>query len=334
MSVLPPVGPAGNAHVDPNLPHNKVKKGKTSGNMPPHKVRTEDDPQKNIPKGKKGKGKPGNKPLSKRKAAHIQPEPNVNQKKGKKAEPPVPAKPEETGKKEDEKDYSSMTKEQLQEEQSQALNKAKTITKRYETNSLLGRAQQFINDPNNAPKDLRVTLTLPGESTPISLIPMSKELAATPEKFAEYQKLALEVLKQYEENNFQNYDPEQDKKTLEQLKEVMRQTAKCMKDDKHEEGDKGGYKNKWEQAWNKVRHEPVALEAYPDEKNESSVPRVKVSKPDIEQQEKKKPEENPDDENIPKHTQKQTAEPETPIKPVKQKPGSNIPPTPPPTLKT
>ena len=235
----------------------------------------------------------------------------------------TPGKTESTEKKEDQKDYSNMTKDQLREEQSQALNKAKTITKRFETHSLMGRAQQFLLDPRNAPKDLNVTITLPGETKPISLIPLSKELAATPEKLAEYQKMALEVLKEYEENHYQAYNSEQDTQTLEQLKDVMRQTAKQLNDAKHEEGIQGGFKNKWEQAWNNIRNVPVTLEAFEHDKNDSSVPRVRVHKPVIEPQEKKKPEETPEDKN----RQKPLSESETPTQSVKKKPGPNVPPT-------
>ncbi len=319
MSIPPSTGPGIPSPVTPQPQDSSGVGSKPAGKLPPHDVTKVEDPQKNLPKGKKRKN---GKPLAERQTQKTTPDASL--KKGKGAVPTAtPGKTENTEKKEEQKDYSNMTKDQLLEEQSQALNKAKTISKRFETHSLMGRAQQFLLDPKNAPKDLNVTITLPGETKPISLIPLSKELAATPEKFAEYQKMALEILKQYEENHYQAYSAEQDTQTLEQLKDVMRQTAKQLKDNKHEEGIQGGFKNKWEQAWNNIRNAPVTLEAFEHDKNDSSVPRVRVSKPVIEPQEKKKPEEMPEDKN----RQTPTSETETWAQSEKKESDTNVPPT-------
>ena len=301
MSSIPPSG--GSNPVNPQRsPASAADGDKAVGNMAPRSVSSVDDPQKQLPEAKRNRKKK-NKSLADRSAQPATADPSVKKSKGKAASaaasPASSEKAESAEKKETQKDYSKMTKEQLLEEQSQALKKAKTVSQRYETNALLGRAKQYLADPNNAPKDLKVTITLPGESKPISLIPLSEELKKNPEDLAKYQKMAMDVLNEYEQNNFQGYDPEQDTRTLEELKDIMRSTANFMNDNKYEEGERGGFMNKWEQSWNRVRFDRVTLEASEHEKNNSTVPRIKVSKPDIDPQEKKKADQKPDDDAKP-----------------------------------
>jgi hypothetical protein len=158
------------------------------------------------------------------------------------------------------KGLEGMSEEQLKSKQAEKLKEAGKLTERYETHSLLGRAKSALGNPNNAPKDLKVTVALPGKQ-PVTLIPWDKSLEER-DDIVELMDIAKKVLDEYEEANFKGYKPDDDFQKLSALKDGIRVIASKLHDDKHEEGERGGFKNDWEKGWNEVRFKPVRLEAF------------------------------------------------------------------------
>ena len=195
------------------------------------------------------------------------------------------------GKKDASKEPESLeglTKEELEEKQDKKFEELATATKRYETHSLMGRAKTAISDPLNAPKDLKVTVALPGKD-PVVLIPWSDKVAALP-NIADLRAIATKVLEEYEAANLSNYDKDKDFQLLGELQNSIRSIADKLGDNEHKEGVEGGFKNKWEKRFNEIRHKPVSIEAFEGHNYSDSASRVNAEKLPLEQQQQDKKE--------------------------------------------
>ncbi|WOG26773.1 hypothetical protein [Endozoicomonas sp. 8E] len=152
-----------------------------------------------------------------------------------------------------------MTKDQLIARQKEKLNEAAPIANRYEEFSLLNRAKEALDNPKNAPKDLKVTIAFPGKE-PVTLIPWDDQLMDRPD-FRELWDTAKKVLAEHETANFANYNPEHENEKLEIIKNSIKVIADKLGDNTHQEGE-NDYDNDWEKHWKDVRHKPVRLEAF------------------------------------------------------------------------
>ncbi|MGI9278798.1 MAG: hypothetical protein ACR2PX_04105 [Endozoicomonas sp.] len=156
-------------------------------------------------------------------------------------------------------ELESMSEDELKAKQKEKLNEAGKISDRYEEFSLLGRAKGALDNPKNAPKDLKVTIALPGKD-PVTLIPWDDKLMER-EDFQELLDTAKKVLEEHEAANFDGYKADDDVNKLSELKGTIKQIADKLGDNKYEEGERD-QDNEWEKLWKEVRHKPVRLEAF------------------------------------------------------------------------
>ncbi|KEQ19156.1 hypothetical protein [Endozoicomonas numazuensis] len=157
------------------------------------------------------------------------------------------------------REIETMSEDELKAKQKEKLDEAAKVSDRYEEFSLLGRAKGALDNPKNAPKDLKVTIALPGKD-PVTLIPWDDKLMER-DDFQELWDTAKKVLAEHEVANFENYKAEDDFNKLSELKGTIKQIADKLGDNKYEEGERD-HDNEWEKQWKEVRHKPVRLEAY------------------------------------------------------------------------
>lgn len=187
-------------------------------------------------------------------------------------------------------ELETMSEDQLNARQKEKLDEAAKVSQRYEEFDLLSRAKDAMENPKNAPKDLKVTIAFPGKE-PVTLIPWDDKLMER-DDFQELWDTAKKVLAEHETTNFANYNPKVDKAKLDALEDGIRQIAHKLGDNEHEEGERD-HDNKWEKRWKEVRHKPVRLEAF-EGLNRSNSPRVVAEQPSGNQSNPDGPGVNPD----------------------------------------
>ncbi|WP_257280245.1 hypothetical protein [Endozoicomonas sp. ISHI1] len=274
-----PDTPINERRTDPSNPLNTP--GLRPGSQPPI--------QNPDPTGNRNPG-PGSQPPIQN------PDPTGNRNPGPGSQPPIQnpdprqnETPEEKAMREA-MELETMSEDQLNARQKEKLDEAAKVSQRYEEFDLLSRAKDAMENPKNAPKDLKVTIAFPGKE-PVTLIPWDDKLMER-DDFQELWDTAKKVLAEHETTNFANYNPKVDKAKLDALEDGIRQIAHKLGDNEHEEGERD-HDNKWEKRWKEVRHKPVRLEAF-EGLNRSNSPRVVAEQPRGNQSNPDGPGVNPD----------------------------------------
>ncbi|WP_062268137.1 hypothetical protein [Endozoicomonas arenosclerae] len=235
----------------------------TDGNTPTHKVTGPVTPESQL--SQLQKKQTSDVPIHDRKTDTTPPSTTPGLKPSKETSTENPAKTEkeeetpEAKAAREAKELESMSEDELKAKQKEKLDEAAKISDRYEEFSLLGRAKGALDNPKNAPKDLKVTIALPGKE-PVTLIPWDDKLMER-EDFQELWDTAKKVLAEHETGKFENYKADDDFNKLSELKSSIKQIADKLGDNKYEEGERD-HDNEWEKLWKDVRHKPVRLEAY------------------------------------------------------------------------
>lgn len=157
------------------------------------------------------------------------------------------------------KELETMSPEELETKKKEKLSEAAKKSALYEEHHVMGMAEKYLDDPLNAPKDLKVTITPAGSTEVITLIPWSEELEKRHD-IEDLMKTAKKVLAEHRSQHFADFNPDEVFNQLESLKSFIKEIADKQKDNKHQEGVED-HDNNWETEWKAIRHKQAYLQA-------------------------------------------------------------------------
>ena len=159
-------------------------------------------------------------------------------------------------------DLKKMNQGELAKAQDEEFDKLHKLTERFEQHSILGKALEALTQGNNGDKadKLEVTITLPGETTPIKLIPMDLNVPEARRTVLVEQ--AIAILQRHQDKAFPDFNPDTANNLFDTLKANIRNVAERLGDKDKEEGE-----HKWEIRWKTVRERPTTVVAYGNRDN-------------------------------------------------------------------
>ncbi len=143
---------------------------------------------------------------------------------------------------------------ELEEEQTESLKKAGTLLQQKEENRVVNLALGALENPEGEfPKDLRITIKLKNEKTPISLIPPDKKILANRDDADKLMALAAKLLSEHRDSSFKDYNPGKIQEQLEALKKSLDSIAEQM--------GKLGKSSEWKKLYQELEHRQVTVVA-------------------------------------------------------------------------
>lgn len=164
------------------------------------------------------------------------------------------------------------TLEELEAEQDKLLEEAGEKFEKVEQHTVLGKALAALKDPENAPKDVKVTIQLPGESKPITLVPPDKK-ALKGRNVEELTALATKLLTQFNNEEMAGFNAGEFNQRLGMIREMLEDVGK-----KISEKGKGG--NDWQKRFEELQQRQAVIvvrERLPGEEDDFKRARVTVT---------------------------------------------------------
>ena len=213
----------------------------------------------------------------------IQPEKQIPTKNKDKPETPQEKHDRELEEAREARENSSL--EDLEAEQEKLLEEAGEKFEKVEQHTVLGKALAALKDPANAPRDVKVTLQLPGEAKPVSLVPPDNKALAG-RNVEELTALATKLLTQFNTDHLADFNAGEFNQRLGMIREMLEDVGK-----KISEKGKGG--NDWQKRFEELQQRQaviVAREKLPEDEDDGKRVKVTVTSERPEKSEKTEPE--------------------------------------------